>query len=92
MKKLLLILLPRVSMSSPADELFGSLHNLRCYTPATERTRVIQNMPPTTNQQGLGICYAHSTATVINYHNCQIMNLDCTTLPAKDLASPPDIA
>lgn len=92
MKKLLLILLPRVSMSSPADELFGSLHNLRGYTPAPERTRAIQNMPPTTNQQGLGICYAHSTATVINYHNCQIMNLDCTILPAKDLASPLDIA
>ncbi|MDF2073192.1 hypothetical protein P2Q70_01205 [Pseudomonas mendocina] len=92
MRTLLVALLSLLPIPALAEITFHALLNLADYTPDPERTYVIQNMPPPTNQQGLAICYAHTAATIVNYHNCQLMNLDCTTLPAKDLASPLDIA
>lgn len=52
----------------------------------------IENMPRITSQDGLGICYAHVAATVLQAENCRILNQDCTSLSPSQCFSPLDMA
>lgn len=51
----------------------------------------IKNMPRTTSQDGLGICYAHVAATMMQAENCRVLKQDCASLPEEELFSPLDL-
>ncbi|OLS63023.1 hypothetical protein [Pseudomonas putida] len=57
-----------------------------------KESKVLDNMPAPTSQQGFGFCYGHSAATVFNYHNCQAYKENCSTLEPNRLVSPLGVA
>lgn len=48
-------------------------------------------MPRVTSQDGLGICYAHVGATMMQFENCKAHKVDCASLPESQLFSPLDL-
>ncbi|WP_295900348.1 hypothetical protein [uncultured Bdellovibrio sp.] len=52
----------------------------------------IKNMPRITSQDGLGICYAHVAATMMQTENCRTLKIkDCGSLQENQLFSPLDL-
>jgi len=60
--------------------------------PAPGSEHIIDNLPPATSQQGLGLCFSHSAAAVFNYYQCQAAKEDCTRIDKHQLAAPLDMA
>ncbi|WP_413612887.1 hypothetical protein [Bdellovibrio sp. HCB-110] len=52
----------------------------------------VTNMPRITSQDGLGICYAHVAATMMQAENCRKLKSDCANLPESELFSPLDLS
>lgn len=51
----------------------------------------VQNMPKITSQDGLGICYAHVAATMLQTENCRILKQNCASLSPTETFSPLDL-
>lgn len=51
----------------------------------------VGNMPRITSQDGLGICYAHVAATMMQAENCKVLKKDCSSLSETDTFSPLDL-
>jgi len=49
-------------------------------------------MPRITSQDGLGICYAHVAATMMQAENCRYLKKNCAQLPESELFSPLDLS
>lgn len=56
-----------------------------------ENSDEIDNMPRITSQDGLGICYAHVAATMMQAENCKARKLTCSELPESQLFSALDL-
>lgn len=51
----------------------------------------VKNMPRITSQDGLGICYAHVAATMMQAENCKSLKLSCQNISEDEMFSPLDL-
>ncbi|WP_373998632.1 hypothetical protein [Bdellovibrio bacteriovorus] len=84
---LLVLLLPVFSYAQ--DAAFRGID--QSYSNIKSETE-IKNMPRITSQDGLGICYAHVAATLMQAENCRVLKQECSSLPEEELFSPLDVS
>lgn len=92
MKRLLPIVLCLIPLLVHAKDEYVSAEVYYGEEWTVKESKVLDNMPAPTSQQGFGFCYGHSAATVFNYHNCQAFKENCSTLEPNRLVSPLGVA
>ncbi len=77
--------------ASHAGEVVSPFVSLHGFTVKKDKSHIISNLPPLTDQGSLPLCFAHAAATVYNYYVCKGLGQDCASAPKSALASPLDI-
>lgn len=86
MRTLYFILMSTFSATALASQIPGFVRVDSSYSIKKEESDI--KMPRVTSQDGLGICYAHVAATLMQAENCRALKVDCSSLPESALFSP----
>lgn len=77
----------------PYENIFASIYQAADYkhTRSGRFHIELDNLPKIKNQKNAGLCYGFTAVTMLEYHKCKVLKLDCTNLDLNKQFSALDV-